>query len=194
MIWIKNNKKGNSLIEIIVSVGIFVVVMLIATGIFETVAKSQQLAIASQNTQENLRYSFEIMSKEIRSAKRSDYACSAFGNFRVFNSIASSSWSATGNIFYFKDKNDNCVYYFKSGNALMVHRKTPGNEYTASTTPNEIIVDSFDVHVYDNDITGFPTYKKQPYVTISVKAHAVGHSQLDSSIILQTTVSSRMYE
>jgi Tfp pilus assembly protein PilW len=195
------NKNGNSLIEITVSVGIFVVVMLIATGIFETIVKSQQLAVASQNTQENLRYAFEIMSKEIRSAQRSDDKCGLLGSDttnRVFNRSNDSGWQgANGNIFYFKDKNGSCVYYFMSGTALFVRRdnlSVVGDEYTVAATPNEIVVDNFDVFIYDNDVDELPEDKKQPYVTLNIKAHAVGKSQTDSSMILQTTVSSRMYE
>lgn len=195
------NNKGNSLIEITVSVGIFVVVMLIATGIFETVVKGQQLAVASQNTQENLRYAFEIMSKEIRSAQRSDADCGlASGDTtnRVFNQVSVPGWEgANGDIFYFQDKNDSCVYYFISGMALMVRRDNllvAGDEYTVAATPDEIVVDDFDVFVYDNDVNELPEDKRQPYVTLNIKAHAIGKSEIDSAMILQTTVSSRMYE
>jgi type II secretory pathway component PulJ len=196
-----NNNKGNSLIEIIVSVGIFVVVMLIATGIFETVVKSQQLAVASQNTQENLRYAYEIMSKEMRSAQRSDDLCALTGSDttnRVFNLSNDPGWEgANGNIFYFQDKNGSCVYYFLSGAALMVHRDNlsiAGDDYTAAATPDEIIVDNFDVFIYDNDVDELPEDKRQPYATLNVKAHAAGKSEIDSAMVLQTTVSSRMYE
>jgi hypothetical protein len=192
-----DNNKGNSLIEITVSVGIFVVVMLIATGIFETVVKGQQLAISSQNTQENLRYAFEIMSKEIRNAQRSDTDCQVNAAVnRVFNTENDPTWeSSTGNIFYFKDKTGRCVYYFKSGTRLKVRRDDmAGDEYTVDATPDEIIVDNFDVFIYDNLIGALPEDKMQPYATLKIQAHGAGHSQIDNSLILQTTVSSRIYE
>ena len=56
-----SDKKGFSLIELIVAMGMFGVVMLMATGIFNSVINGQRRAIASQNTQESMRYVFEVI-------------------------------------------------------------------------------------------------------------------------------------
>src|SRR3989339_604522 len=84
------NKKGFTLMELIVSMAIFSASILMATGVFKSAIEGQRSAIAAQNTQESMRYAFEVMSKEIRGAIGTDGGsnCPAPGQpNRTFNVI-----------------------------------------------------------------------------------------------------------
>lgn len=190
--------------ELLVSVAIFSVIMLIATGIFQNIAKGQQATIAAQNTQEGLRYVFEVMSKEMRFAKTSNNSLGLaeckLGSVpinRVFNQGVNSSglFAFDSSYLYFKNKNNECVYYFKRGNALMVYRtgSSAPFPYLATTTPKDVVVSDFGFYIYDRNIDPLAV-KKQPYVTFFIKAYAKGHEETSNATVLETTVSSRMYE
>ncbi|MDD2730769.1 MAG: prepilin-type N-terminal cleavage/methylation domain-containing protein [Candidatus Portnoybacteria bacterium] len=66
---VRNNQKpltGFTLIELLTAVAVFLIVVLVITGIFSAAAKSQRKAFALQNVQETARYLLESMTKEIR--------------------------------------------------------------------------------------------------------------------------------
>ncbi|MCD6284112.1 prepilin-type N-terminal cleavage/methylation domain-containing protein [bacterium] len=60
------NKKGLTLIELIIALAIFSIVVLLVSDIFLDVIKGQRRSIGIQNIEENLRYTLERMSREIR--------------------------------------------------------------------------------------------------------------------------------
>lgn len=206
MLNILKNQKGVSLMELTVSVGIFSVIVIMATSIFQNISKGQQVAISSQNTQEAIRYTFEVMSKEIRFARTSNTStgdeCRLAGATlpinRVFNkdTVTANKFSINGGseYLYFKNKNGECVYYYLHNSALMVYRinNATAQEYEATTTPSSIVVSDFGFFIYDRSADMMD--RKQAYVTFYIKAHAKGREELSNETILQTTISSRMYE
>lgn len=62
----KNNKRGLTLVELIIAIGLFSLVITIAVGLFTRAISSQRRGIAIQNAQDNGRYLLGMMSKEIR--------------------------------------------------------------------------------------------------------------------------------
>lgn len=78
----KNQNKGFTLIEMIVSLGVFTFVILIALSSFLAVLAAQRKAAAIGNVQENLRFAVEMMLKDIRVG--TSYYCAdtidSFGN------------------------------------------------------------------------------------------------------------------
>lgn len=61
---ITKNKKGFTLIEVMVSVTLFVVIMMAVTNIFKMVIDAQRNAIAAQNVQESLKYFLKSLAKK----------------------------------------------------------------------------------------------------------------------------------
>lgn len=175
-----NNKSqfGFSLLEILVALGIFSVVAISTTMIFQKVTESQRLAIAAQNTQESLRYTMEHISKEIRMAQEDDGACtSAPGT--VFE-------SQTGNTeLYFKNQDGKCVVYKETNGAFEITR---GGNPAAVITPNDINVSNLNFYIKSAD---------QPAVTIIMQVNNIRFGGADlykSQMDIQTTISSRYYE
>lgn len=184
---IKNNKEGMTLIEMIVAISIFVVLVFISSNIFITILSGQRRSIAHQNTQENMRYVYEVLGKEIRQAQRSDMDCYSTGTDtntkRVYNT------NPPKNALYFKNKAGECVSYFLDGDVLMVRRGS-GN---VAATPVFLKISGLSFEVVDNFVSGSAP-RVQPRVTFKMKAET--HTSVIDNIILymQTTISSRYYE
>jgi prepilin-type N-terminal cleavage/methylation domain-containing protein len=184
---LKKNQNGVSLIELVIAVGIFTVLMLAVTSIFQNVVRSQQSAVAAQNTQESMRFVFEIISKEIRQAQNKG-TCNGYGNSnRIFNTNA-----PTNNEIRFQNKNNECVRYYIDAfsKQLMINRDgTP-----LPVTPDDITVSNLQFSVTDNGVGALPNQLVQPRVTIRLTAeNEGGKEELKQPVIVQTTISSRNY-
>ncbi|MDD5071728.1 MAG: prepilin-type N-terminal cleavage/methylation domain-containing protein [Patescibacteria group bacterium] len=187
---ILKNNKGVTLLEVTVAVAIFSVVMLSATEIFRMVIESQRNAIASQNIQENIRYAFEAMGKEIRTATISNYDCESLFSppATAINKVYNTTVNSGGDILYFKNKDGICTAYYLEGEVLKVIR----GENTASITPAKLSVSNLEFKVVDDLIGDF--HSRQPRVTMKVDITAVGKEMHKQTMEMQTTISSRYYE
>ncbi|MCK5319887.1 hypothetical protein KAJ61_00675 [Candidatus Parcubacteria bacterium] len=184
---ILKNKSGNSLIEIMCAISIFVVLIGLTLSIFKSTIESQKNAIAEQNTQENMRFLFEIISKEIRGAQVMEGDCNAFIGVASDKKI----YYINGGVLYFKNKDSECVVYYVDGSDDFIIERDNGIG-ALPVTPNDIKVTNLDFFVEDNDIGVLPDAKIQPRVTIKIEVEAVGAYKQHT--IMQTTVSSRRYE
>lgn len=63
---LKNSSKGLSLVELLVSMFIFVLIMLVITSVFIVMVKARKEAREMQKNMENLRSAIEFMAKNIR--------------------------------------------------------------------------------------------------------------------------------
>ena len=187
---IRQNKKGVTLLEITVAVAIFSVVMLSATEIFRMVIEGQRNAIASQNVQESMRYAFETMAKEIRTAVASNHDCESLFNppAGATNKVFNTTTNSEGDILYFKNKDGDCVAYYLEDETLKVIRESN----IASTTPGKIKITNLDFKVTDDLIGAF--HSLQPLVTMKMDIEAAGKEMHKQTMKMQTTISSRYYE
>lgn len=181
-------KQGFSLVEVLVSVLIFVVLILSATQIFKMVIDGQRSAIASQNVQESLKYFLEVTAKEMRTAKKSGGTCPQVPSDKIF----ATSTNVYGDVLYFKNYYGHCVSYslaLDSGSVprFYISRLRSGQPQNGYISPHKIMIDSLHFTVQDATTT-------QPIVTISLKAHALEEAQFKSEMTIQTSVSSRYYK
>lgn len=182
---IRDNKKGMTLLEMIVAISIFLVVAIVSSNIFFSILNGQRNSIAQQNTQENMRYVFEVIGKEIRQAQRSDDTCFSSGDNRVYNT------NAGKNILYFRNKAGDCVSYALVDDFLVVRRGTR----VASTTPSFLKISGLFFEITDNKISYITGTKRvQPKVTLKMKAEMNSPIFNNISLDMQTTISSRYYE
>lgn len=179
------NKKGMTLLEMIVAIAIFVVVAMMSSEIFVSIIKGQRNSIAQQNTQENMRYVFEVLSKEIRQAQRSNNECLISGTKRVFNVTAGNT------VLYFKNRDGECVSYALVDGVLVVRRGTR----VAPTTPSFLEISGLSFEVVDNDISFVADSPRvQPRVTLKMKAKMKNVAMSAIEVYMETTISSRYYE
>ena len=182
--YIIKNEKGLTLMEMIVAIAVFLVVVIMSSNIFTAVMSGQKRSIAQQNTQENMRYVFEVLGKEIRQAQRSDQDCFGAGVNRVFNTAGGDS------ILYFKNEEDECVAYFLLDGVLVVRRGVR----MASTTPEFLEISGLTFDVTDNLIIAGASARVQPRITIKMRAAARNETLNTVMLNMQTTISSRFYE
>ena len=177
----KNQKKrGFSLIEVLVSVSLFVIIIMSATEIFKMVIEGQRDAIASQNVQESLKYFFEVIGKEMRMARRNDGSCVNVPIGQIFHV----SNNGLGDVLYFKNFHEQCVAYQLATDNDTQRFRITRNVNTGFISPQKINIEALR---FSLDSTG------QPTVTVSIKAWAVGENRFKSEMEIQTSITSRYY-
>ncbi len=181
-----HNKKGFSLMEMLLAISIFVIIVLSATRIFQLVVQGQRQAIAAYHVQENLKYFFEVMSKEVRMAKM-DTAGDCYPTTAV-----DQLYTAEEDNLYFKNFEGECVHYFiEEDNGINRFKIQRGGRGGYITTSN-ITINSLKYDIKSSVSSG--SQLEQPSVTVNLEAQAVA-SELDKSeMTLQTTITSRYYE
>lgn len=173
---------GVTLVELIISTTLFVVIMLSMTEIFKMILDSQRQAIATQNVQENLKYFFEVISKEVRMAKRAGGGCAYLPANRRF----ATSTNAFGDILYLKNYRNECVVYYLSEDNGVVRFRVDRGANSDFLSPARIEVTDLQFIVREEN-------NQQAYISINLGAHSVGREANLSSMRVQTTISSRYY-
>jgi type II secretory pathway pseudopilin PulG len=183
--FIKRKKilNGITLIELLVSVSLFVIIVLSSTQIFVMVLQAQRRVVAIQNVQESLKYFFEVTSKEIRMARQNiidENNCNSFSNNFLFDLEGTST-------LYLRNQDNECVkYYLGSGEndgRFMIEREG----VSVPLSPSEIIIDELSFELVNREDSN------QAYVTINILAKSVSRENEEVEIRLQTTVASRFY-
>lgn len=203
MIGINNtNKKekdqgGFTLIEIVAATALFAMLVLSATQIFNAALNSQRTSNASQSIQENMRYFFETVNKEIRSAKRADTGCDSFvqlipgqGSLTAVNKVYNINSAA--NLIFFKNKNDQCSAYYLSNGRIVIRRGSSALFNETYVTPASLSINRLFFNVSDNLIA--QSSIKQPRLTISIRAQMQVNNKNFQAMDMETTISSRFYE
>lgn len=175
---------GITLIELLVSVSLFVIIILSATQIFIMVLQIQRRVVAVQNVQESLKYFFEVTSKEIRMAVQNindENACDSF-DYNVLFKLG-----IADDILFLRNQDNECVKYYLGANEYAGRFMIEREGISVPLSPSEIIIEelSFDLSPRTN--------VSQAYVTINVLAKSVSRDDEEVEIRLQTSIASRFY-
>ena len=205
---IYRNKKGYSLLEMIVAIAMFATIFLMVTSIYLSLLRAQRSVIATQTIQESMKFVFELIGKEIRTAQKSNNFCESDPAFqsaftlplsaddnpakKIYN-IDSASL-APDDIFYFKNKDNECVAYYLEDDVDGVARlKINRDGNNMFVTPNDIDLNNLSFSVIDDDVGAF--HLIQPAITIRVDVSYVGSKNMHKqTTTLQTSITSRYYE
>ncbi|MCF7795406.1 prepilin-type N-terminal cleavage/methylation domain-containing protein [Patescibacteria group bacterium] len=180
-----HNKAGFSLMEMLLAISIFVIIILSSTRIFQLVVQGQRQAIAAYHVQENLKYFFEVMSKEVRMA-----TMDTAGDCP--NVSLNQLYTVIGDDLYFKNFEEECVHYYMEDDNGVNRFKIERGSNSGYITTSSVNINSLKFNVQD-DVSG-GAQLEQPSVTVNLQAEAIA-SELDKSeMTLQTTISSRYYE
>lgn len=191
-----NSQRGISLLELIVAIGIFSIVVLLANGIYINIISSQRQSISAQTTQEALRFAFEMISKEIRSAQGAfdGSECGSTsptpGYYKVFNNSTNDLEDGDTIKLYFKNKNNECMLYERvvDANGYGKLKISRGIE-AGFITPDEL--DIKDLRFIIRDQRSGVVGTVQPSVTIMMEAEMINGPK--QNIRMQTTITSREY-
>lgn len=179
--------RGFTLVEMIVAVGLFAVVMIVAMGSLLSLVYANRKAHALQSVMNNLNITLDGMTRSIRMGSNyrcggsspSDPDCLNGGQSLYFESHEGSASDSLDDWAYWYDANTKRLYKSERGGAAPV----------AITAP-EVIIESFTFYVVGTtrrDTT-------QPKVVIAVKGTAGTQARTRTSFSIQATAVQRLLD
>ena len=176
-------KPALTLVEIIVSISLFSVITISMIDIFRLIMKAQRDIISTQNVQENTKYFFEVISKEIRMARPNNNICFTGSGNRFL-----SHGQGTNSKLSFLNYHGECVTYeLEHDEGANIGRfKVSRGDREAYLSPLKIDIRQLNFLVTENS-------GEQAYVTVNLEASTASHESESSKMNIQTTLSSRHY-
>jgi len=173
-------KKGFTLLEMIISMGVFAIAALIGVGSLLALTNAQRKALVFQSTQDNIRFAIESMARDIRTGNF--YYCGS--NLTDIPVTASfKDCSSGGPSFNFTNVSDQRITYQAIDNRIQ--KSQDGGPFQAITS-GDVGIEYLTFYVI-----GSPTDDElHPRVTI-VASGVAGSESSRSELSLQTTVSQR---
>jgi prepilin-type N-terminal cleavage/methylation domain-containing protein len=170
------NKRGFTLIELIVALGVFSIAIFIATSTFLNLQNAERRVQNEVNLQDNLRFGLEMMSKEIRTGR--DYHCGLSPGILPVD-CPSGDISLT-----FQTAQLQSVIYRQIDNRIQ--KSTDGGSSFQPLTSGDVFIEDLTFYV-SGSASGD---NLQPKVLISIKA-SVQTKETKKELSLQTLVSQR---
>ena len=184
----KLNKKGTlgfTLVEVLVSVGIFSIVMLVATGSVFTIVAANKKTHTLKSVMTNLNFALESMAREIRVG--TGYQCGLSGGDCT---LGDTSFRFTSNRDFDGDGlNDTLEYSFAvdaNSKGRLYQRRYGTDPSPVPITASEINITSMKFYVIGSSASD----GKQPKLLITITG-SVGEGDSKSTFKIQTTVSQR---
>ncbi len=180
------NKKGYTLIEILVAISIFLIVIVAPTGLFVGSFKSQRKALSTQILIDNVSYNLEYINRALRMAKK-DLA----GNCIEKGSNYENPGNSISRI-RFLNYNGYCQEFLLYNERLGVKISTDEDEESLGEflplTSNDLKIESVKFQLFGQEQGDI----FQPQATISLKIKGKGLSpELQPEIKIQTTITQR---
>ena len=180
-----HSSAGFTLVELIVALGLFAMVAVISLDALLAVSYAQKEAIAGQNNFDNIRFSLEAMTKEIKAGE--DFDCNQ-GTAGLNNCEYPSGGRST--LAFSNDQGVQVTYLLTSGQ--LVRRTTTG---PCSTAPSfcPITAKSVQISRLLFFLSGAPLAdSEQPRITVVMEGQTPGFKAgLTERFNLQTTVAAR---
>lgn len=173
------NNRGVTLLELMVSVALFAITILMSTQIFQTVLEGQRQAVASQDMQESIRYVFERVSKEIRTAVKDETGVCNAAPGKIYRVAGG------GSEIVFLNYKGQCIRYFLNNKRLSIQRNGGAIQ---NMTPANLVITRTLFQVTDNSDYVQAKVLMRLQMEISVK------NQSTQKLNVQTLVSSRYYD
>lgn len=158
-------KKGFTLIEMMVAVTVFTVIMVVCLSAFLNISNIQRKAEVVRAVNDNLNFSIELMTREIRSGQ--DYIVGGGGSSLTFTSV------------------DGYTIFYRLLNGR-IERSDNGVNFFALTAP-EVVITKL-LFFIDGEAAGD---FQQPRVTLVINGLAKNKEGIESKLNLQTTISQR---
>jgi prepilin-type N-terminal cleavage/methylation domain-containing protein len=179
MIKKNNNKKGFTLIELMVSITIFSIVMLLSVGAITTVLNANTKSKNRKIAIDNLNFLVESMSRSIRFG--TIYHCGG-GNVNTPNDCPSGSYSFS----YLASDGTRITYSISNGEIV---KSVNGGTFYNLTSVNDINITALTFRVFGSYPYG--TDYLQPQVIINISGTVGNDPRTQTNFDLQNTVSQR---
>ena len=163
------SQRGFTLIEMIVSIGIFTIVLFIATSAFLSVVNADRRSYATRVAVDNLTVALEDMSRRIKTGTTYEYG-------------------SVENKFSFKDQ-DNTTSMYRLDSTTKKIMRTVGAGAELPATPDDIEITNLSFEV--GGVTGGDN--EQPYVRIRITGKPT-QGMVDLPFTIQTMITQRAYD
>ena len=190
---------GFSLMEILISISLFILIILSATDIFRLVIAGQQKAIAAQNLQESMKYFLEAVDKEVRMAKKESGTCASYFTMPSATSTYAlvTAPNSNGNALVFRNFYDECVMYYlgttTSAGRFIVRR----NAVEGPISPTNMNITALNYSLQNYSSSSLPIARPLVVMELDAKTYlgTIGQGTYRdlASIKMQTSLTSRYY-
>ncbi|PIT96854.1 hypothetical protein COT82_00925 [Candidatus Campbellbacteria bacterium CG10_big_fil_rev_8_21_14_0_10_35_52] len=185
-------KKGFTLIEMLVAVSLFVFVMLIGVGTLLSIIDANRKARALSSVMNNLNFALESISRNIRMGTK--YHCEE--NTSVPPNIDTPKDCNPGKLFAFEasggnplNPNDQIIYRINYDESGIEMSKNGGANFVGITA-KEVVIENFSFYVSGSSMTD----NYQPKVVITIKGFVGVKEKIKTEFNLQTMVSQRVLD
>ncbi len=176
-------QNGFTLIEMVVSLGLFTIIMFIATSAFLSIVNTDRKSRAVRIAADNLNIALEDMSRRIKTG--STYYCGG-----GIGSIGNLDCGAGSTSIAFTDQfGVTRISYRLNNNAI--ERQMTGEAGYATVTSPEIRITGLKFVVSGS--APFPGNTQQPIVVVAIGG-SLGTGTASSTFIIQTTITQRAYD
>lgn len=185
------HEQGFTLIEVIISISIFIIVMVVSASAMMSVISANRKAHAQKSIMDNISFALETISRSARFG--SEYSCAA-NPANVANCVATA-----GSMFRFKDQYGTYHLYFLSNGRVTVRKNSVLANLAASPeqylTAPEAIITSLAFRV-DGAQSGRDSLSAdyQPWAHILLTGYSGNTPKNRTDFYLQTAVSQRKYD
>jgi len=171
-------KRGFTLVEMIIAIFIFAIVALVSTSTLLLLNDAQKKAFALRNVYDSMRFSLEILAKDIRTGTA--FHCGSSGNLALPQDCAGGASAFT----YTSSGAGNPQVTYALNNGRI--QKSVGAGAPGDVTLPEVVIDDLRFIVMGSGVGD----TIQPRVAIIIIGH-VGAGRRQSKFNLQTTITQR---
>ena len=181
-LFFKNDKKGFTLVELLVVVAIFLILIGAIIGIFISGVRKQRLILTQQTILDQTSFVLEYMSRSLRMATKELSAPSCLSQNGLNYEI---THNGTGLRFINFLENNDCQEFFLQNGQLRYWKRSTG--ITLPLTPDRLEI----IFLRFNSIGAFQGDDLQPRITISFEIRERAQLEGLQRIRIQTTISQR---
>ncbi len=191
---------GFSLIELLVSMALFIVVITMGIGALLVLISANVKAQNNQEAVSNIQFALDSMAREVRTGAY--YYCDTNVNTNI--TAAFSTRNCAGKGYYLsiveggKSLTDGAtnrrIAYRYNSTDKSIERRIGNGGWTRLTSSNVIIEEMHFNVINTSTKDGTPTDSLQPNVTIYIKGKVEGVAETSSEFRLQTTVTKRVLD
>ncbi|MCK9345254.1 MAG: type II secretion system GspH family protein [Candidatus Pacebacteria bacterium] len=181
---LNHNSQGFTLVEMTVSLGLFTIIMFIATSSFLAIVNSDRKSRSVRIAADNLNVALEDMSRRIKTG--TNYYCGAGGD--ALNAVQDCIAGGVNTLF-FNDQSNLRVKYTLDGATHAIMRSV-GSEPMIRVTSPEVNVSDLRFLVSGSALTPNTV---QPIVVIGISG-TLGAGAASTTFKIQTTVTQRVYD
>jgi type II secretory pathway pseudopilin PulG len=174
------NKRGFTLVEMLVAVSLFIIVVSISIGALLSILDANRKTRTSKTVVDNLNLSIEDMTRVVRFS--TNYYCGVSNNLSEFRDCSNG-----GNAISVSSSGDRVVYSWAGTENDPIRKSENGGVTYTNITAPEVKIEHLRFYVLGSDSSDV----KQPYVVAVISGYVGSDATTKSTFSIQTLMSQR---